>query len=134
MWKTVLLSLLRSGRFGTQAELVAELSRQGFEVNQATVSRALRTHGVRKTNGVYSYSAASSGDVPVHALSVTGGGCLAVLKTDPAFAPMLGQRIDDAHLVGVLGTIAGDDTVFVALQSPGDTQSIRHFLGWVDGH
>jgi len=133
MWKTILIELVMSGRFATQAELVHELASQGFDVNQATVSRALRAQGIRKKNGVYAYKKGALGAIPVHSMQVTSAGCLAVLKTEPAFAPMLGQMIDDARLVGVLGTVAGDDTVFVAVHAPSDTATVRTFLGFEAG-
>ena len=129
MWKSVLLELVASGRYATQSELVEELSKQGYDVNQATVSRTLRAKGVRKSNGVYVYKSGGFNGIPVHSMQVTSTGCLAVVKTEPAFAPMLGQTIDDAELSGVLGTVAGDDTVFVALFAPGDADAVRSFLG-----
>ncbi len=59
---------------------------------------------------------------------LTAGGCLAVLQTQPAFASVLAQRIDRGGLDGVLGTIAGDDTVFVALRGPDVESGLRRLL------
>jgi transcriptional regulator of arginine metabolism len=129
MWKTTLKALIDSGKYGTQSELVGALADAGFDVNQGSVSRYLKTTGVKKTNGVYVGTQSSVGAMPVHSMRVTSSGCLAVLKTDPAYAPMLGQLIDYAYLEGVLGTVAGDDTVFVALEEPHHATIVSAFLG-----
>lgn len=114
-WRDQLREIVASGRYQTQQELVVGLSTHGVVVNQGTVSRELHRLGAIKRGGFYGMPDESPAvPVPVHALYVTAGGCLLVLKTDPAFASVLGQSIDDAKFVGVLGTIAGDDTVFVA--------------------
>ena len=119
--------LLRSRRLTTQAELVSALAQAGHEVNQATVSRELRRLGVEKVDGAYRLPRPRSG-APVHRFQITAGGCLVVLNTEPAFASVLAQRIDRGALDGVLGTIAGDDTVFVALRGPGVVPSLRALL------
>ena len=128
------MKLIRSGKYNTQGALVAELSSQGFDVNQGTVSRELRARGIRKENGVYIGPREPVKGVPVYSLQMAGSGCLAVVKTAPAFAPMLGQTIDDAKLPGVLGTVSGDDTVFVAFRNSEDVASLSTFLGvrWGD--
>ena len=112
-WKDHLLELVTSGAYRTQGELVSALDDKGFTVHQGSVSRELRSLGVTKVRGVYVVPDSTLG-APVHDAQATAGGSLVVLRTDPAFAPVLGQAIDDAGLAGILGTIAGDDTVFVA--------------------
>ena len=126
-WKEHLLGLVQAGRFGTQGELVDELGRLGFVVHQGSVSRELRRLGAIKVRGVYVVADDSLG-APVHEAVVTAAGCLAVLRTDPAFASVLGQAIDDAGLPGVLGTIAGDDTVFVATSGPEGVSALAGLL------
>ena len=123
-------ALLSSRRLTTQAELVSALSQAGHAVNQATVSRELRRLGVEKIDGAYRLPRPRAG-APVHRFQVTAGGCLVVLNTDPAFASVLAQRIDRGGIDGVLGTIAGDDTVFVATRS---TESAARLAGTLFGH
>jgi transcriptional regulator of arginine metabolism len=109
---------------------VDALAAHGHTINQATVSRALRRHGVRKSGGAYrSPPRRNSALVPVLDLRITAGGCLAVLHTRPALASVLAQKIDFAELSGVLGTIAGDDTVFVALSSADAIAPLKHLIG-----
>ena len=65
----------------------------------------------------------------VHDMATTAAGCLLVLHTDMAFASVVAQTIDKAAIDGVLGTIAGDDTVFVALRGPEVEAQVRASLG-----
>lgn len=127
-WHSVLSELLSDGAFTTQKGLVDELAARGFSVNQATVSRALRRLGVRKVAGVYR-APAHIGTGPVHDYAVTAGGCLAVFQTNPAFASVVAQRIDRSGFEGILGTIAGDDTVFVAVTDGSVANQLASLFG-----
>lgn len=126
-WKHHLLELVQSGDYRTQGELVDGLSGRGFTVHQGSVSRELRSLGVTKVRGVYVIPDASLG-APVHSAVVTGAGCLVVLRTDSAFAQVLGQAIDEAELSGVLGCVAGDDTVFVATTGEEGCRALSQLL------
>lgn len=118
MWRTLLPDLILAGSFKTQSELVNALGRHGHEVTQATVSRELKTLGVQKIDGVYALASIEEIGAPVLSATVAAGAALVVLKTEPAHASVLAQFVDHLALDGVLGTIAGDDTVFVALTGP----------------
>lgn len=129
-WRAALPELLSSGSFRTQAQLVRALEqRTGQRVNQATISRELQAIGAYKDEGAYRLPPPAEIGAPVHRFQVTASGCLGVIQTDPAFANVLGQSIDDAQVPGVLGTIAGDDTVFVAMLGEAAAAGLRHFLG-----
>jgi len=114
MWREALKSLISSGDFRTQSQLVAALSEAGHAVSQGTVSRELASLGVDKSDGVYRLPRLVLG-APVHSFVLNASGSLAVLKTDPAFAGIVAHFVDHASVEGVLGTVAGEDTVFVAL-------------------
>lgn len=131
-WRAALKDLVARGTFRTQAELVRALAAAGHEVNQATVSRELAHLGARKVKGAYELPARVGVDVPLHAFATTAAECLAIVRTDPAFANVLARSIDAAALPGVLGTIAGDDTVFIATTGPSATARIAAFLGRED--
>jgi transcriptional regulator of arginine metabolism len=60
---------------------------------------------------------------------VAYGGGLAVLTTEPAFAAVVANAIDQSHVPGVLGTIAGDDTVMVALGTTTAVRALRQLVG-----
>ena len=131
-WQKKLGKLITTGDFSTQKELVLALSKKGFAVNQATVSRELQRIGARKINGSYQIRSSQLGGIPIHSFAVTSQGCLAVLKTNPAFASVVAHRIDSANLSGILGTIAGDDTVFVALTGAEAVPKLRSVFGLSD--
>ena len=131
MWQDALQDLVASTVFRTQQGLVDALHRAGHSVTQSSVSRELQAQGVRKVAG--RYRPAKLGGLPpgvaCHGADVSEGGPLVVLHTDPADAPRLGQAIDRAGLAGVLGTLAGDDTVFIALASGADPGVVTRFVG-----
>lgn len=113
MWRDALITLVDKGLFRTQGELVSALKSAGYDVNQASVSRELKSRDVHKRDGIYVVSkAALPPSVPIIDAHATTGP-MVVLKAIPASASMLAQFIDDAALVGILGTLAGNDTVFV---------------------
>ena len=127
-WRRLVPKLLTSGSFRTQGELVRALEDQGHEVNQATVSRELASLGVRKVDGVYRLPASPLVGAPVHRVATTANGCLVVVTTEPAFATIIALAIDAESLDGVLGTIAGDDTVFVATAGKAASRRLTTFL------
>ena len=103
------------------------LADQGFEVTQGTLSRDLARLGARRTSGSEGgtvYELPLEGTVSVspgllEALDplvrgVRDNGALVVVHTTPGAAPAVALALDQARLPEVLGTIAGDDTVFVA--------------------
>ena len=129
-WRTALTELLEAGSCRTQGELVIKVQKMTGElVNQATVSRELQALGAVKVDGAYRSAPPVSLGAPVHKFSVTSNGCMAVVRTDSAYANVIGHAVDAAELDGVLGTIAGDDTVFVALQDASAVPGLRRLLG-----
>lgn len=131
MWRAVLMELVGSGRYGTQSDLVGALQDRGHDVNQSSVSRELRRQRVDKVRGLYVATAAAGLPPSITLLDARAsvGGPLVVLRTKPAGAPMLAHVLDDARIPGVLGTLAGDDTVFVACTSFDGLGALESFLG-----
>jgi len=127
-----IVDLLRSGTVRSQAEFQQLLKKRGIEVAQPTLSRDLRELGLAKTpRGYLAPQAAVMQFAPAalreeklrralrgFALSIQPAGSLVVIKTPPAAAHPVARAIDEAELASVMGTIAGDDTVFVA--APGE--------------
>ncbi|MCO4763144.1 MAG: hypothetical protein KC502_16625 [Myxococcales bacterium] len=128
-WRDVLSELLDAGAFRTQGGLVVALAERGHPVTQATVSRELTAMGALKVRGVYRH--APPPDLPARVLNVAlaYGGGVAVVHTDTAHASVMSQAIDEAQLKGVLGTIAGDDTVLVVMAGPEGWAALRRMLG-----
>ncbi len=115
--------LLQRQSVHSQDELHRLLAREGFHATQATLSRDLRDLGVLKGHDGY----ALPGDAPApppgatleralkdYLVSATQAGNLVVLRTGPGHAPPLALELDRARPEAVIGTIAGDDTIFVA--------------------
>ena len=119
---------LRDGRVGSQEELVARLGAAGTVATQATVSRDLDELGAVKVRreGAIRYLLPDQVDAGHAAvkldrllaewvLAILPAGPLVVLRTPPGSANLVANAIDSAALPGIAGTIAGDDTIFVAV-------------------
>ncbi len=132
-----IVAILSSEAVRSQSELAALLADEGIEVTQATLSRDLEELGAVKLRGadggvgVYvvpedgsPVKGVSGGTARLSRLlsellvSVDSSANLAVLRTPPGGANYLASAIDRAALPYVVGTIAGDDTVFVAARDP----------------
>ncbi len=136
--RRVLRDLIGNNSVTTQADVVELLAAAGHHVTQATVSRDLQAIGAFKLDGG-SYELV---DRAVHDEAVSDlarlvgefveairlGGNLVVLLTPPGAAQMVASAIDRSRLEGVLGTVAGDDTIFVATASDGMAKSLKQRL------
>ncbi len=120
----VIAGLLRAERIHTQAELEARLRRRGYRVTQATLSRDLRRLGVARGpdfGGGSVYALPAEPRLAEHAVksALTGflgmsfSGNLAVVRTLPGYAASVALAFDGAAVEGLLGTVAGDDTILV---------------------
>jgi transcriptional regulator of arginine metabolism len=127
-WRAQLPDLLDREALATQGEIARALKNRGFRVDQASISRELQRAGAVKEGGLYRIRRAGP-TVPIHRVDQTAAGCLLVLKTDPAYAMALAQWIDSQQMIGVLGTVAGDDTVFAATSGAEATSALRRALG-----
>jgi transcriptional regulator of arginine metabolism len=117
--------IIRSRRIGTQEELLSAVEEAGFRATQATLSRDLARLGARRVSrpeGGTVYELSDGVPAPGEALAalrglvadVSANATLVVVRTHPGSAPAVARAIDLAGLREVLGTIAGDDTIFVA--------------------
>ena len=125
--QSAILELVRERALSTQAEVASALRETGFEVVQTTVSRDIADLGlvkVRAPSGrlVYAPPGTTDGDrmralgaaMRRYAIGAEAAGRLVVLTTPSGYANALAQAIDEAAHPGVAGTIAGDNTIFVA--------------------
>jgi transcriptional regulator of arginine metabolism len=120
---------------GTQAEIRSELESLGIEVNQSTISRGLRKLGAVKIfnpQGEASYKLPAEIQAPDIELAigelVTGifrNESLVVIRTSPGSASLLARQLDQWAPQKILGTIAGDDTIFVA---PASTNNLPQLV------
>jgi len=119
--RTMLAKIIRERRVGRQTELVDLLRKLGHIATQSSVSRDLRELGVAKMGDRYVLPEASS--TPRNDFStlkqfvsarLTAGTNLTVLKTTIGSAQSVAVAIDSAQWPEVVGTLSGDDTIFIA--------------------
>ncbi len=111
-----ILSLIRARPIGTQQELAEQLERAGCVATQSSISRDLEELGVVKRHGRYTLPSAPSGAAARGLLAlVPAGECLVVAKCEPGLASAVAVEIDRAQIAEVVGTIAGEDTIFIAV-------------------
>ena len=121
-----ILELIATHRISTQEELAHALAREGWDVTQSSVSRDIQALGLVKVDGAYQRRTAAGPPIPdpdeqrivegVLAADVAGEAIL-VLHTPPGEANRVGAALDRLAWGDVLGTIAGDDTIFIAVRS-----------------
>ena len=122
-----ILRLIQERPLATQTEVAEALRETGLDAVQTTVSRDIAQLGLVKVRGadgrlVYAVPGAADLDrlselaaaMRRWAVSVAATANLVVVKTPPGYASALARAIDDAQLPDVCGTVAGDDTIFVA--------------------
>jgi transcriptional regulator of arginine metabolism len=136
-----LLRILHEGRPSSQQEIVRALRSAGHDVTQATVSRDLREVGATKirVGERFVYRLADdiprlpSGDLMVRnlrrtlaefALDIRTSSSFVVVLTAPGHAAAVARAIDLAGLPEVVGTVAGDDTIFVATTDVATAESL----------
>ena len=110
----LILHLLEAHPISDQTDLLARLSAEGHELTQSTLSRRLKRLGVHKVQGRYRRVEGSAQLLPEVTLTEVPPNLL-VLRTAPGFAQALGLSVDADPVPGQMGTLAGDDTVFVAV-------------------
>jgi transcriptional regulator of arginine metabolism len=110
-----ILSLIQARAIGTQEELTAHLDRAGVPATQSSVSRDLEELGVLKQRGRYTLPRATS--AAAHGLLSLdpAGDILVVARTEAGLASAVAVEIDAAAIKEIVGTLAGEDTIFIAV-------------------
>ena len=142
-----ILELIEASDIETQESLLAELRLGGFSITQATVSRDIRELGLIKVQsgkGTYKYSLNTAGgredmSFKFHAVfaeAVTGidhAENIVVIRCYVGMANAACAALDSIHWPNVVGTIAGDDTIFCVMRdkaaSAGFAQQLRRLIG-----
>ncbi len=132
-----ILELIASQEIDTQNRLVEKLREEGFDATQATVSRDIKELGLIKIPGrsgrsCYAQPAAAL-DPAVEKFrrilhetvqSITPAENLIVIKTMSGCANAAAEVIDNADMTGIVGTLAGDNTLFIVVDSKEDVESV----------
>lgn len=139
---TLISRLIEERRFSSQEELAGALARSGVEVTQATLSRDLRSLGVAKraASGQAWYELPTPAvealdhnrqmlDLKVFVNETRLAQNLAVVKTPPGHASAVARAIDLLEFDGLVGSVAGDDTVLCVLA---DLSTARRFKRHLD--
>lgn len=129
----VLIELLKEKKYSKQSDVVSALKRLGYVVTQASVSRDFSELGIDKVGGRYVPRSELGGQGEFGGL-VSGieyaSPFLSVVKTSAGAASIVAAKLDKRSIAGVLGTIAGDDTIFVATKNKTAQNQLKHiFLG-----
>ena len=112
----LILKIIVSEVIQDQKTLLKHISQQGYEIDQSTLSRIFKKLKIQKHLGKYisfesSLSAKHSADNKIVAIPPN----LLIINTKPGFASAVSITLDENPIEGVAGTIAGDDTIFVAV-------------------
>lgn len=128
--QNALLKIIDNMSIYSQAELARALAENGFKVTQASVSRDLDELGIGKLNGKYVRPAKEANEAGVEPVVFDiAGDNLIVGRCSPGLASALTVRIDRTAIPGIVGTIAGDDNIFVAVRDVDAQRSVLERLG-----
>lgn len=142
--------LISSQDLCSQDEVLQALQKEGFELTQATLSRDMKQLKVAKAasmNGKYIYVLPNETmyrrvPTPKKAMemlqtpgfmSLNISGNMAVIKTRPGYASAIAYNIDNANIDSILGTIAGDDTIFMVVKEGVDEEQLFEELNDIIG-
>jgi len=128
-------ALIRGHALSSQEELADRLGSLGFAVTQATISRDLEQIGAVKVRreGQLSYALPEGMSVAPPRLaavfrdwvrSLEPAGNLVVIRTPPGSAHLVGVVLDQSELPEIVGTICGDDTIFIACHSSNEADAL----------
>jgi transcriptional regulator of arginine metabolism len=137
--------IISSQQLGSQDELLNALQKEGFKLTQATLSRDLKQLKVAKAasmsgNYVYvlpnetMYKRISTHNSVREMMKVPGfvsinfSGNLGVIKTRPGYASSIAWNIDNSDIPEIIGTIAGDDTIFIVIKEGVKPQEVTEAL------
>lgn len=143
--QALIAELLGRHHIGNQSALIELLAAEGVEVTQATLSRDLDEMGARKVRGSDGQSFYTVAEQEVEAdadgrlaklrrmlaelsVSTDHSGNFAVLRTPPGAAQYLASVIDRAPLGHVVGTVAGDDTIFILAREPMNGEELARYF------
>jgi transcriptional regulator of arginine metabolism len=138
--QNVIMEIIAEQDIETQNQLLEALAKRGVKSTQATLSRDIRDMRLIKElspNGNYRYVMAVSQDnadldarlkkiFKECVLSYDVAQNILVIKTLPGLAQAAGSTLDGMNIPGLVGTIAGDDTAFLALKDPDAAVKLYH--------
>ena len=112
----MILGLIQAKPIGTQEDLRSLLEQTGVTATQSSVSRDLEELGIVKQHGHYTLPRANGASARGLLSLDQAGESLVVARTLPGLASAVAVEIDAAALSEIVGTIAGEDTIFIAVR------------------
>ncbi|MBE5854258.1 MAG: arginine repressor [Lachnospiraceae bacterium] len=136
---SIILELIENHPVGTQEELVSLLQKEGYMATQATVSRDIRELGLLKVdhgdgvryvqmNDNNRNARRYEGILKEEVQSVDYASSMLVIKTGSGMAMAVAAAIDSMQMEEIVGSIAGDDTIFLALHSAEDAKAVKEAI------
>jgi transcriptional regulator of arginine metabolism len=135
--QAAILNLIDKQDIRTQKELAEKLKSQSFNVTQATVSRdikEMRLLKVLSATGEYKYATADQAEHSVSdrfvrmfvdsVISIQSAGNIIVIKTLSGSANVAGEAIDGMRWPEILGTLSGDNTIFIIVHNDQDAEEV----------
>lgn len=132
-----ILEIIEKSPIETQEELAEELKKSGYNITQATVSRDIKELKLVKVldeNGIYKYASLKEQDSMLNerlvkvftesVLSIDYAGNMVVVKTFSGAANAAAEAIDVLDFKEVVGTIAGDNNIFVLVRNPENAETV----------
>ena len=128
-----IIAIVQNASIKEQSDLQDLLQERGYDIPQATLSRKLKKLNIAKIAGIYKIINMSTRNVPVVLNMQTSDFGIIVLHTHPGNANSLAAYIDEKYVdlnkssakhSGILGTLAGDDTVLVVMKNKEATENI----------
>jgi transcriptional regulator of arginine metabolism len=133
--QSAILEAVSQDEVATQHDLVRALKKRGIAATQVSISRDVAELGLIKSGGAYRAATAENGaadpEMPLRTFVrkvVAAGPNLTVVRCDAGAAPRVGLVLDGLNQAGLVGTLAGDDTVFVASDSAAAQKRLIDFL------
>jgi transcriptional regulator of arginine metabolism len=132
-----ILELIRAGEITSQEELMGGLKARNIAVSQSTLSRDIQELKLAKSAGVYTVVESEPARPSEESLrriirefvvDVDGAQNIVVVKTGPGHASTVSQALDDAGWPESIGSIAGENTVFIVVRSRREGQKLERRL------
>jgi transcriptional regulator of arginine metabolism len=130
-----ILDVIRSAEISSQEELMLGLKQRHIDVSQSTLSRDIQELRLAKTGGVYTVVEAEPVSKPSDEsfrriireflVDIAVAKNIVVVKTGPGHASTVSQALDEAGWPESIGTIAGENTVFIAVRSESDGKKLE---------
>jgi transcriptional regulator of arginine metabolism len=122
-----ILRLLAQHEVVDQSHLLSLLQAEGHDLTQPTLSRHLKKLSIQKKEGRYQRVEAGAAGLPPFTVKAAPPNLL-ILRTLPGFAQALAYTLDQRQLPHIAGSVAGDDTIFLAVEGPEYLAVVRERL------